>query len=102
MGIGYGAVALNASLLLLLTTFLAIDNWIWFPFWTAVGLFFAIERTLTAWSTGWRGRLLAVAVLPELLYDVYLQIVFVKSLYDISTNTEARWGHVEHPTGSAA
>jgi cellulose synthase/poly-beta-1,6-N-acetylglucosamine synthase-like glycosyltransferase len=58
IGIGYGVVALNAALLLLLTTFLAIDNWIWFRFWTAVGLVFAIKRTLTAWSTGWRGRLL--------------------------------------------
>lgn len=102
VGIGYGVVALNASLLLLLTTFLAIDNWIWFPFWTAVGLFFAIERTLTVWRTGWRGRLLAVLVLPELMYDVFLQVVFVKSLFDISTNSEARWGHVEHPTGVSA
>ena len=102
VGIGYGAVALNASLLLLLTTFLAIDDWVWFPFWTAVGLFFAIERTLTAWSTGWRGRLLAMTVLPELLYDVFLQVVFVKSLFDISTSAEARWGHVEHPTGASA
>jgi cellulose synthase/poly-beta-1,6-N-acetylglucosamine synthase-like glycosyltransferase len=101
IGIGYGVVALNAALLLLLTTFLAIDNWIWFPFWTAVGVVFAIERTLTAWGTGWRGRLLAVTVLPELLYDVFLQVVFVSSLIDISRSSEARWGHVDHASSAA-
>lgn len=101
IGIGYGVVALNSALLLLLTTFLAIDNWIWFPFWTAVGLVFAIERTLTAWGTGWRGRLLAITVLPELLYDVFLQVVFVSALIDISRSSEARWGHVDHGSGVA-
>jgi hypothetical protein len=41
-----------------------------------------------------------VTVLPELLYDVFLQVVFVSSLIDISRSSEARWGHVDH--GSAA
>lgn len=96
LGIGYGTVALNAALILMLITALAIDEWIWFPFWTAVGLIFLIERFVTAWRAKWRGRLLAASLLPELAYDVFLQAVFISCLVDISLNRQARWGHVQH------
>lgn len=100
VGIGYGAVALNAALLLMLVTALAVNEWIWFPFWTVVGSIFWFERVATAWRTGWRGRLLAATLLPELFYDVYLQACFVKCLVDITLNRQARWGHVQHPVAS--
>jgi len=96
VGIGYGAVALNSALLLMLITFLSIDQWIWFPFWTIIGLIFVVERVVTVWRGGWKARLLAVVLLPELAYDVYLQVVFVKCLIDITLARRARWGHVEH------
>lgn len=99
VGIGYGTVSLNAALILMLLTALAIDQWIWFPFWTTVGLIFLVERVVTAWRTGWRGRLLAGTLIPELAYDVFLQAVFISCLVDISLNRQARWGHVQH--GSA-
>ena len=101
LGIGYGVIALNSALLLMLLTFLAVDTWIWFPFWTAVGGVFLLERVLTAWRGGWRARLLAAALLPELLYDVYLQLVFVNSLWRISTGREAEWGHVERSASAS-
>lgn len=96
LGIGYGTVALNSALILMLITFFAIDMWIWFPFWTVVGAVFLVERVLTVWRGGWRARALAVTLLPELAYDVYLQIVFVNCLWNISLGREARWGHVAH------
>lgn len=94
LGIGYGTVALNSALLLMLITFLAIDMWIWFPFWTAVGAIFLFERVMTVWKGGWRARLLAATLVPELAYDVYLQAVFVNSLWNISLGRQAHWGHV--------
>lgn len=94
-GIGYGTVALNSALLLMLVTFLAVPSWIWFPFWVVLGGVFLAERVLTVWKGGWRARLLAAALLPELAYDVFLQVVFVNSLWNISTGREAHWGHVE-------
>ncbi len=57
---------------------------------------FVTERVVTAWSGGWRARLLAALVLPELLYDVFLQIVFFSSLMDILRRRRAVWGHVKH------
>ncbi len=97
VGIGYGTIALNASLVLMLLTMISLDQWIWFPFWVAIGTVFLLERVLTVWKSGWRGRLLAAALVPELMYDVYLQAVFVSCLFDISVGRQARWGHVQHP-----
>ncbi len=99
-GIGYGTIALNSALLLMLITFLAIPAWIWFPFWMAVGLVFLVERVLTVWKGGWRARLLAATLLPELAYDVFLQVVFVNCLWSISTGREARWSHVDRQGAS--
>lgn len=98
VGIGYGTVALNLALLLMLITVLAIDEWIWFPFWVAIGVIFVVERVLTVWRGGWKARGLAVLLFPELAYDVYLQIVFVKCLIDITLARRTTWGHVQHPT----
>lgn len=94
-------MALNLALVLMLITAVSIDRWIWFPFWTAVGSVFLLERIITAWRTGWRGRILSALLLPELLYDVYLQIVFVSCLWDISSGRKAEWGHVKHPAGTS-
>ena len=94
VGIGYGTVALNAFLLMMLLTVLSVDKWIWFPFWLLVGAVFVVERVATAWSAGWRGRLLAAVLFPEIAYDVFLQIVFLSCLINISRNRQARWGNV--------
>lgn len=103
LGIGYGTVALNSALLLILVTLISVDKWIWYPFWVVIGLVFLAERVITAWSGGWKARLLAAALVPELLYDIFLQAVFVKCLIDITLGRTASWGHVQHsaPGGTA-
>jgi biofilm PGA synthesis N-glycosyltransferase PgaC len=101
IGIGYGAVALNLFLLMFLITIVAIDRWIWFPFWIVIGLVFVVERVVTVWRGGWKARLLAMVILPELFYDVFLQVVFMKCLFDITLAKRTRWGHVEHAQAGA-
>lgn len=96
VGIAYGTVALNSSLLLLLITLLAVDQWVWFPFWLVLGFIFWLERVLTVWRGGWRARGLAALLFAEIGYDVFLQCVFVRSLWDISLRRRAAWGHVQH------
>lgn len=95
VGIGYGTVALISALVLMLITAVSLDQWVWFPFWVVIGAVFWLERVVTAWGTGWRGRLLAALLLPELLYDVYLQMVFVSCLKDITLRRDAHWAHVQ-------
>jgi cellulose synthase/poly-beta-1,6-N-acetylglucosamine synthase-like glycosyltransferase len=101
IGIAYGTVALVSYLLLMTITLLAIDQWVWFPFWIAVGLVFAAERVLTVWREGWGSRLLALLILPELLYDLFLQMVFVRALVDILRRRRQGWGHVRRTEAAA-
>jgi cellulose synthase/poly-beta-1,6-N-acetylglucosamine synthase-like glycosyltransferase len=96
VGIGYGTVALISAMALMLITFLALDQWVWFPFWVIIGSVFWLERVITAWSGGWRARVLAALLIPELFYDVYLQMVFVACLKDIVLGRDTQWGHVQH------
>ena len=60
------------------------------------GLIFVAERVITVWRGGWKARLLAAALFPELAYDVFLQVVFVKCLFDIALAKRTTWGHVQH------
>ena len=96
LGIGYSVIALGSFWLLMLVTALAVDGWIWFPFWLGVGTVFLLDRVISAWKGGWRARLLAALMLPELLYDMYLDVVYLKGIVDITFSRSASWGHVAH------
>ena len=95
LGIGYGVFALGAYLTLMMLTALALDTMIWFPFWLGVGAIFAVERTLTVWRGGWAARLLAVAILPELVYSLALAIVWSKGVLDITRSRAASWHYAD-------
>jgi cellulose synthase/poly-beta-1,6-N-acetylglucosamine synthase-like glycosyltransferase len=97
LGIGYGVVALLGYAILIVITVLALDYWVWFPFWMGIGAVFTAERVVTVWKGGWRARLLAVTLLPELLYAAFLNVVFVKGVLDISLGRQASWKHVVRP-----
>jgi biofilm PGA synthesis N-glycosyltransferase PgaC len=94
LGIGYGTIALNVYLLVMLITLLAADSFELVWFWTAIGLIFVVERVVTVWPIGWRGRALAFPLVIELAYDLVLQAVYVKSLIDIATGRSAGWNYV--------
>jgi cellulose synthase/poly-beta-1,6-N-acetylglucosamine synthase-like glycosyltransferase len=94
--IGYGVVALAAYLLLCVVTTLAVGGWTWFPFWLALGGVFMLERVVTVWAGGWRARLLAATLLPELFFAAFLSVVFVKGALDISRGRAASWKHVTY------
>lgn len=96
LGIGYSVIALSSFWLLIIVTVLATDRWVLFPFWIGVGCVFVADRVVSAWSGGWKARLLAVLMIPELLYDMYLDVVYIKGVFDITFARNAAWGHVEH------
>jgi cellulose synthase/poly-beta-1,6-N-acetylglucosamine synthase-like glycosyltransferase len=96
LGIGYSVIALSSFWLLIITTLLATDRWVWFPFWLGVGTVFVLDRVVSAWKGGWKARLLAVLLFPELIYDMYLDVVYIKGIVDITFARNATWGHVEH------
>jgi cellulose synthase/poly-beta-1,6-N-acetylglucosamine synthase-like glycosyltransferase len=94
LGIGYGVIALSSFMLMMLVMALALDHWVWFPFWMGLGAVFIAERLVTAWSAGVRGRLLAIPLLPELMFDLFLDAVYIKGVVDISFGRTATWKHV--------
>ncbi len=87
-------IALAAYLLLMLLMTLATDTWIWFPFWIGIGLVFTLERVVTVWRGGRKARLLALTLFPELFYAMFLNVVFVKGIWDLSLARQATWKHV--------
>jgi len=94
LGIGYGVVALTSYVLLIALMVLSLDNWVWFPFWVGIGLLFTVERVVTVWRGGWRARLLGATLFPELVFAMYLNVVYVKGILDISLQRQAAWKHV--------
>jgi cellulose synthase/poly-beta-1,6-N-acetylglucosamine synthase-like glycosyltransferase len=98
LGIGYGVVALFGYALLIGVTLASVQHWVWFPFWIGIGAVFTAERVLTVWRGGWVARVLAVTLLPELVYAAFLNVVFVKGVLDISLGRQASWNHVVRPT----
>ena len=98
LGIGYSVIALSSFWLMVFITLFASDQWVWFPFWIGVGTVFVVDRVVSVWRGGWKARLLAMLLVPELLYDMYLDAVYVKGIFDITFARDASWGHVVHAT----
>ncbi len=98
MAIGYGTIALNSYLLLLTITLLAADSFEFVWFWVGIGSIFVIERLVTVWAVGWRGRAIAFPLVIEIAYDLVLQAVYVRSLFDIATGRAAGWNYVPRDT----
>jgi cellulose synthase/poly-beta-1,6-N-acetylglucosamine synthase-like glycosyltransferase len=96
LGIGYGVFALWAYFALFAIMLLAVDHWVWFTFWIGLGLVFMLERVVTVWRGGWKARLVAMSIFPELFFDAFLQLAYVKGVLDISLNRTAGWTHVSH------
>ncbi|GAA4823072.1 glycosyltransferase family 2 protein [Nocardioides caeni] len=94
LGIGYGVIALGSYLTMMVLMMVSFDTWIWFPFWLGTGLVFTVERIITVWRGGWRARILAATLFPELFYALFLDIVYLKGIVDLSLGRQATWKHV--------
>ena len=97
IAIGYGTIAIYAFMLLMLITILPSTSGCGSRSGSASApSSCSSASSRVAW--GWRARVLAAALFPELAYDMYLSAVFVKGLFDITFGRVARWGHVNHGT----
>jgi poly-beta-1,6-N-acetyl-D-glucosamine synthase len=61
------------------------------PFWTAIGGIFIVEKVVSVWAGGWRARLIAAVLIPELAYDLFQHAVYFRALVDLVTRREERW-----------
>jgi len=101
LGIGYGVIALAGYFVLIVITILSVNSWVWFPFWMGLGLIFLVERVVTVWADGWKARLLAATLFPELFYAAFLDAVYLKGVTDILIGRQAGWKHVDHQPAGA-
>lgn len=97
VGIGVGVLAFQAYLLLTALVLTQGEDVRLDPFWAAVGLVFVVERVVTVRRGGRRALLLALPLVVELGYDLFIQAVFVRSLLDVVRRREATWHHVAVP-----
>lgn len=88
LGIGYGAIALGAYFVLIIITILARDQWVWYPFWMLLGLLFMIERVVTVWRST--------------LFATFLNIVFLKGVFDILLARQSQWGQGDSEPSAVA
>ncbi|GAA2817301.1 glycosyltransferase [Streptomyces showdoensis] len=89
--LGLGAVALGLFAVFTVIVLVTV-GWQGFSlFWTAITLIFVLERTLTVRGAGRRAVLLALPLVPELLYDVFRQLVFARSLVDLVLRRQEHW-----------
>lgn len=93
LGLAYSVFALWTYFLLIFLQVVSADIWVWYPFWLIMALVFVAEKVWTVRKGGWKGMLLAAFLIPELLYDTYLDIIFVKGVLDMIFHREAKWGH---------
>ncbi|TWD84061.1 cellulose synthase/poly-beta-1,6-N-acetylglucosamine synthase-like glycosyltransferase [Kribbella amoyensis] len=92
VGMGIGVVAM--WLFLLLTALTIHHGFEFRPLWFAVGLIFVVERVVTVSRRGPRAMALALTMVVEWAYDLFLQVVLIRSAWDVLRRTEARWHHV--------
>lgn len=96
--LGLTTVALGLYLTLMTWT-LATGSWTVQPFWLAVGSLFVIERVATVWRGGWRARLIALALLPEMCFDLFLQACFISAVWRVIRRREQVWIHGDETEG---
>ena len=61
--------------------------------WLAIGLIFVVERIVTVWKGGYKSLAVAVPMVIEFVYDLFLQAVIVRSIFDIVSGRQADWYH---------
>lgn len=85
---------LMMALYLILTVHAATTSTLgWSPWWLSIGAIFWLEKVVTAWSAGPKGRIFAALMITELTYDLFLQATFIRALVQAARRREAAWHH---------
>jgi biofilm PGA synthesis N-glycosyltransferase PgaC len=67
------------------------------PLWLAVGIGYVLEQTWAVRRGGWRAVLVSAAVVPELMLNVFLNVVYLVSFWGALFATPERWGRFHDP-----
>lgn len=70
------------------------NNYTVYPLWIAIGLIFVAERVITVWQVGWKARLIALLIVPELVYTMILQFSLMAAWANFLRGKQGVWDHV--------
>jgi biofilm PGA synthesis N-glycosyltransferase PgaC len=88
---GFGALSFLAYLTFMVT-YTTQYGWPGLsPFWTAIGLIFVVEKTVSVRRAGPLAVLVAVLMVPEMLYDLFQHAVYFTSLWGLVRRSEEKW-----------
>ena len=65
----------------------------WSPLWCGVGVLFAVERVRGVWRMGWFARMMAISLLPEMVYALALQVAYVRGVWRHLRGIDPTWHH---------
>jgi cellulose synthase/poly-beta-1,6-N-acetylglucosamine synthase-like glycosyltransferase len=66
------------------------------PLWVGVAVMYVAEQTFSVRKGGWRAVLVSLAVLPEIFFNLFLNVVYVISAYGALFATDEQWGRMRH------
>lgn len=68
-----------------------IDEWGWSPFWLAVLGVCVVDKWWTIRNRDWRSQMLALLVIPEVIYDLFQQVVLARAVWDFGRRAPEKW-----------
>lgn len=66
------------------------------PLWISVAILYVAEQTFSVRKGGWRAVLVSVSTVPELLFTVFLHVVYVICFFGALFATDEDWGRMRH------
>lgn len=72
------------------------------PLWLGVFTLYIIEQTFSVRKGGWRAILVSISVLPEILYNFFLNFVYVVCLQGVIFAIPDTWGRMRDSHASTA
>lgn len=64
------------------------------PLWLGVFLLYVFEQTLSVRKGGWRAVLVSLSIIPEILYNIFLNFVYVVCLEGLIFALPDKWGRL--------
>jgi hypothetical protein len=75
-------------------------DWPWF--WLAVTVFIIVERVWSVKRGGWRSVLLSALVVPEVLFDFFLHVVYLTAVAQVALRDRGTWDPAAQPVAGSA
>jgi len=66
------------------------------PIWIAVAVVYILEQTFSVRKGGIRSLVVSILVIPEILMNVFLDIIYVISFFGTLFATDEKWGRMRH------